>query len=50
MDPIHTIALIAVTGITAGTASGLFGVGGWFLMTPVQYWGWTIRLPLGSHL
>lgn len=38
MDPILITALLAVTGITAGTASGLFGVGGGFLMTPVQYW------------
>ncbi|PKL69597.1 MAG: sulfite exporter TauE/SafE family protein [Methanomicrobiales archaeon HGW-Methanomicrobiales-1] len=38
MDSILHFAILIVTGITAGTASGLFGVGGGFLMTPVQYW------------
>lgn len=38
MDPILSFACLIFTGITAGTASGLFGVGGGFLMTPVQYW------------
>ena len=38
MDPILYFASLIITGITAGTASGLFGVGGGFLMTPVQYW------------
>ncbi|MDO9549900.1 MAG: sulfite exporter TauE/SafE family protein [Methanoregula sp.] len=38
MDPILSFACLIITGITAGTASGLFGVGGGFLMTPVQYW------------
>ena len=31
----------AVHGIVTGTASGLFGVGGGFLMTPVQFWLYT---------
>jgi uncharacterized membrane protein YfcA len=38
MDPILYFACLIVTGITAGIASGLFGVGGGFLMTPVQFW------------
>ena len=38
MDPILYFVTLIITGITAGTASGLFGVGGGFLMTPVQYW------------
>jgi uncharacterized membrane protein YfcA len=41
MDPILYFASLIFTGITAGTASGLFGVGGGFLMTPVQYWLYT---------
>jgi uncharacterized membrane protein YfcA len=38
MDPILQYASLFFTGILAGTASGLFGVGGGFLMTPVQFW------------
>jgi uncharacterized membrane protein YfcA len=38
MDPILYFACLIVTGITAGIASGLFAVGGGFLMTPVQFW------------
>jgi uncharacterized protein len=38
MDPILQYAMLVITGIGAGTASGLFGVGGGFLMTPVQFW------------
>ena len=41
MDPILYSVSLIITGITAGTASGLFGVGGGFLMTPVQYWLYT---------
>ncbi len=41
MDPILYVTGLIITGITAGTASGLFGVGGGFLMTPVQYWLYT---------
>ncbi len=41
MDPILYFASLIITGITAGTASGLFGVGGGFLMTPVQFWLYT---------
>jgi uncharacterized membrane protein YfcA len=41
MDPLLYFASLVITGITAGTASGLFGVGGGFLMTPVQYWLFT---------
>jgi uncharacterized membrane protein YfcA len=38
MDPILQYAIFFFTGILTGTASGLFGVGGGFLMTPVQFW------------
>jgi len=38
MDLIVQYICLFFTGICAGTASGLFGVGGGFLMTPVQYW------------
>jgi uncharacterized protein len=38
MDPFLQYAVLFFTGIVSGTASGLFGVGGGFLMTPVQYW------------
>jgi uncharacterized protein len=41
MDPILYFASLIITGITAGTASGFFGVGGGFLMTPVQFWLYT---------
>ncbi|MCQ8893222.1 MAG: sulfite exporter TauE/SafE family protein [Methanolinea sp.] len=38
MDIPMTVLVLAATGITAGFASGLLGIGGGFLMTPVQYW------------
>jgi uncharacterized membrane protein YfcA len=39
MDIILFSALVlAITGIVIGFASGFFGVGGGFLMVPVQYW------------
>jgi len=38
MDPLVSTAILGMTGIATGFASGLFGVGGGFLMTPVQYW------------
>lgn len=41
MDPILQYASLFFTGILTGTASGLFGVGGGFLMTPVQFWLYT---------
>jgi hypothetical protein len=41
MDPVLQYASLFLTGILTGTASGLFGVGGGFLMTPVQYWLYT---------
>ena len=36
MDPVFYFASLIITGVSSGTASGLFGVGGGFLMTPVQ--------------
>ena len=41
MDPILQYASLFLTGILTGTASGIFGVGGGFLMTPVQFWLYT---------
>jgi uncharacterized protein len=41
MDPLIQYASLFFTGILAGTLSGLFGVGGGSLMTPVQYWLYT---------
>jgi uncharacterized membrane protein YfcA len=38
MDPLIQSACLFFTGIVAGTVSGLFGVGGGSLMTPVQFW------------
>jgi len=38
MEPVLYFACLIITGITTGIASGLFGVGGGFLMAPVQYW------------
>ena len=42
MDPALQYAIFSLTGIVTGTASGLFGVGGGFLMTPVQFWVYTL--------
>ena len=41
MDPLLQYLVLLFTGIVSGTAAGLFGVGGGFLMTPVQYWLYT---------
>ena len=41
MDFLVQSASLIITGALAGTASGLFGVGGGFLMSPVQYWIYT---------
>jgi hypothetical protein len=41
VDPILQYISLFFTGILTGTASGLFGVGGGFLMTPVQFWLYT---------
>jgi len=58
MDPIYIIALL-MTGIGVGFASGLLGVGGCFIMIPVQYWILTasgvdatvaIRVAFGTNL
>ena len=37
MQLIHILSLL-VTGIGVGFASGLLGVGGCFIMVPVQFW------------
>ena len=58
MDSIYIIALL-MTGISVGFASGLLGVGGCFIMIPVQYWILTasgvdatvaIRVAFGTNL
>ncbi len=38
MDPVLQYVSLFLTGIVAGTASGMFGIGGGCLMTPVQFW------------
>ncbi|MFA5237603.1 MAG: sulfite exporter TauE/SafE family protein [Methanoregula sp.] len=39
MDPlIFSSLILAITGSVIGVASGFFGLGGGFLMIPVQYW------------
>lgn len=42
MDPIHQSVILVLTGIAAGIESGVFGVGGGSLMTPVQFWLYTL--------
>ncbi|MBW2056356.1 MAG: sulfite exporter TauE/SafE family protein [Deltaproteobacteria bacterium] len=58
MELIHIIALLA-TGVGVGFASGLLGIGGCFIMIPVQYWvylsmgvepGIAIKLAFGTNL
>lgn len=39
--PIAYILALLGTGIGVGFASGLLGVGGCFIMIPVQYWVYT---------
>jgi len=39
VDPfIFSVIVLALTGSVIGFASGLLGLGGGFLMVPVQYW------------
>ncbi|MHA1301193.1 MAG: sulfite exporter TauE/SafE family protein [Candidatus Helarchaeota archaeon] len=58
MDIIYIVILI-ITGIAVGTVSGMLGVGGCFIMVPVQYWVLTamgvdptiaIRVAFGTNL
>ena len=58
MQTIHLISLL-ITGIGVGFASGLLGVGGCFIMVPVQFWVLTsvgvdptiaIRIAFGTNL
>jgi hypothetical protein len=42
MDTILQSAILFLTGIVAGIESGAFGVGGGSLMTPVQFWLYTL--------
>jgi len=57
-DPLYLVILI-LTGAFTGVISGLLGVGGGFIMTPVQYWllqetglepDIAIRIALGTSL
>ena len=41
MDFVFESLCLLLTGICAGTASGLFGIGGGVLMSPVQFWLYT---------
>jgi uncharacterized membrane protein YfcA len=41
MSLIWEVAVLLITGIAVGFASGLLGVGGCFIMIPVQYWVYT---------
>ena len=59
MDLTAAILILAVTGIGVGFASGLLGVGGCFIMIPVQYWIYTamgvppdvaIKVAFGTNL
>lgn len=38
MDAVLYVFALVITGIIAGFASGMIGVGGCFIMVPVQYW------------
>ncbi len=58
MEVNHILALLA-TGLGVGFASGLLGIGGCFIMIPVQYWiycamgvdpGIAIKLAFGTNL
>lgn len=58
MQMIHVVILL-ITGAGVGFASGLLGVGGCFLMVPVQFWVLTsigvdptiaIRIAFGTNL
>lgn len=58
MEPIFAVALV-ITGAAAGLASGMLGVGGGFIMVPVQIWALTssgieptlaIRISFGTAL
>ena len=58
MEAVQVIALL-ITGIAVGFASGLLGVGGCFIMVPVQFWALksigvdptiAIRIAFGTNL
>jgi len=58
VEPIFAVALV-ITGAAAGLASGMLGVGGGFIMVPVQIWALTysgieptlaIRISFGTAL
>ena len=38
MNLLLDVIILAFTGTVSGFASGFFGIGGGFLMVPVQYW------------
>ena len=58
-DITTAIIALAVTGVFVGIVSGLLGIGGCFIMVPVQYWVYTamgvssdvaIKLAFGTNL
>ncbi len=59
LDITTAIIALAVTGVFVGLVSGLLGIGGCFIMVPVQYWAYTamgvssdvaIKLAFGTNL
>lgn len=40
MTPLHVL-ILALTGLVTGFASGILGLGGAFIMTPLQFWVFT---------
>ena len=41
MDIVLAVITLVITGIAVGFAGGLLGVGGCFIMVPVQIWVFT---------
>ena len=41
LDLVTTAIILAITGICVGVVSGMLGVGGCFIMMPVQFWVYT---------
>jgi len=59
LDLVTAAIILAITGLCVGVVSGMLGVGGCFIMTPVQYWVYTsmgipsdlaIKVAFGTNL